>query len=106
AEQCHDAAHARAAATLGMWSFIDTEILCVGVVFAGYAFCRVEFPEAFKEGSRHTELLLGTVETADLLISSCLIAVAVMEVQLGGKRIATWLIGLSAALGLACLIMH
>jgi cytochrome c oxidase subunit III len=106
AEQFDDATQQREAATLGMWSFIATEILFFGVLFAGYAFCRVEFPEAFKEGSRHTDLLLGTVETADLLISSCLIAVAVREVQLGGQRIATWLIGLTAALGLAFLIMH
>lgn len=106
AQQFDDAVQQREAATLGMWSFITTEILFFGVLFAGYTFCRVKFPEAFEEGSRHTDLLLGSVETADLLISSCAIAVAVREVQLGGQRLAAWLIALTATLGAAFLVMH
>jgi cytochrome c oxidase subunit 3 len=106
AEQFDDARQQREAATLGMWSFIATEILFFGVLFAGYAICRIKFPEAFKEGSRHTDMLMGTLETADLLISSCAIAIAVREVQLGGERIAGWLVSGTALLGLAFLVMH
>jgi cytochrome c oxidase subunit 3 len=106
AEQFDDATQRREASTLGMWSFIATEILFFGVLFAGYTICRSKFPEAFKEGSRHTDMLMGTLETADLLISSCAIAVAVREVQLGGQRIAGWLILATAALGAGFLVMH
>ena len=106
AEQFDDAKQQREAATLGMWSFIATEVLFFGVLFAGYAICRVKFPEVFQEGSRHTDMLLGTLETADLLISSCAIAIAVREVQLGGQRVAGWLILATAALGAAFLVMH
>jgi len=106
AEQFDDPVQQREAATLGMWTFITTEILFFGVLFVGYILCRVRFPEAFAEGSRHTDLLLGTAETAVLLISSCLVAVSVREVQLGGRRAATWLIAGTALLGCTFLTMH
>jgi cytochrome c oxidase subunit 3 len=106
AVQFDDAVQQREASTLGMWAFLATEILFFGVLFTGYAFCRVKFPEAFAEGSRHTDMLLGTLETAVLLISSCAAAVAVREVQLGGQRAATWLLLATAALGITFLVMH
>lgn len=106
AEQFDDPVQQREAATLGMWTFITTEILFFGVLFAGYTLCRVRFPEAFAAASRHTDVILGTAETAVLLLSSCLIAVAVREVQLGGQRIATWLIATTATLGVVFLTMH
>jgi cytochrome c oxidase subunit 3 len=106
AEQFDDAVQQREAATLGMWTFIATEVLFFGVLFAGYTLCRMRFPEGFAEASRHTDLLLGTIETAVLLTSSCAAALAVREVQLGGRRAATWLLLTTAALGTAFLVMH
>jgi cytochrome c oxidase subunit 3 len=105
-EQFDDPVQQREAATLGMWAFLATEVLFFGVLFAGYTLCRVRFPEAFAEGSRHTDMLLGTIETAVLLTSSCAVALAVREVQLGGRRVATVLLGLTAALGVGFLVMH
>ena len=105
-EQFDDPVQQREASTLGMWAFLTTEILFFGVLFAGYAFCRVMFPDAFAEASRHTDMLLGTLETAVLLTSSCAAALAVREVQLGGQRVATWLLLATAALGIAFLVMH
>lgn len=104
--QFDDPVQQREAATLGMWVFLATEILFLGVLFAGYTYCRVMFPVAFAEASRHTDMLLGTIETAVLLASSCAVALAVREVQLGGRRLATALLGLAMALGLAFLVMH
>lgn len=106
AEQFDDATQQREAATLGMWTFLATEILFFGVLFAGYTLCRVRFPLAFAAGSRHTDMLLGTLETAVLLSSSCAVALALRDVQLGGRRIAVRLLLLTAALGLAFLVMH
>lgn len=105
-QQFDDAPQQREAATLGMWTFLATEILFFGVLFAGYTLSRVHFPQAFAEGSRHTDFLLGTIETAVLLTSSCLAALAVREVQLGGRRGATLLLGGTAALGVAFLVLH
>jgi cytochrome c oxidase subunit 3 len=106
AEQFDDAAQQREASTLGMWAFIATEVLFFGVLFAGYVFCRVRFPEAFAEASRHTDFWLGSSETAVLLTSSCAAALAVREVQLGGRRAASGLLLMTAALGLAFIVMH
>ena len=106
AEQFDDAVQQREAATLGMWTFIATEVLFFGVLFAGYTLCRVRFPAAFAAASRHTDLLLGTLETAVLLTSSCAVALAVREVQLGGRRSVSWLLFATALLGTAFLVMH
>jgi cytochrome c oxidase subunit 3 len=105
-EQFDDPVQQREAATLGMWTFLATEILFFGVLFAGYTLCRVRFLDAFAEGSRHTDMLLGTLETAVLLTSSCAVALSVREVQLGGRRLATALLALTAALGVSFLVMH
>lgn len=106
AEQFDDAVQQREASTLGMWAFLSTEILFFGVLFAGYTLCRVMFPQAFAEASRHTDMLLGTIETAVLLVSSCAAALAVREVQLGGRRLAAGLLLITAALGIAFIVMH
>jgi cytochrome c oxidase subunit 3 len=106
AEQFDDAVQQREASTLGMWAFIATEILFFGVLFAGYAFCRVKFSEAFAEASRDTDVGLGTIETAVLLASSCAAALAVREVQLGGRRAACGLLVVTATLGVAFIVMH
>src|SRR4051812_26887305 len=67
AEQFDDAAQQRDAATLGIWAFLATEVLFFGVLFAAYTVLRLMWPDAFSSGSRHTDLTLGTVETAVLL---------------------------------------
>jgi cytochrome c oxidase subunit 3 len=106
AGQFDDAAQQRGASALGMWVFLATEALFFGVLFTGYTVCRMRFPEAFAEGSRHTDMLMGTLETAVLLTSSCAVALALRDVQLGGRRIATSLLLLTAALGVSFLVMH
>lgn len=106
AEAFDDAEQQRGASALGMWVFIATEVLFFGVLFAGYAICRWRFPEAFAEGGRHTDLMLGTIETAILLTSSCLAALAVRDVQLGGRRAASCLLLGTAALGASFLVLH
>jgi cytochrome c oxidase subunit III len=105
-EQFDDASQQREASTLGMWAFLATEILFFGVLIAAYTLCRVRYPEAFAAGSRRTDVVLGTIETAVLLASSCTVALAVRDIQLGGRRIATWLLSGTAALGVAFLCIH
>jgi cytochrome c oxidase subunit 3 len=106
APQFDDPTQQRAAAVMGMWAFLATEVLFFGVLFAGYAVCRWRFPEAFAAGSRHTDLPMGAIETGVLLASSCAAALALRDMQLGGRRAATRLLVLTAALGAAFLVMH
>jgi len=106
AEQFDDAVQQREAATLGMWVFLATEILFFGVLFASYAVCRVLYPQGFAAASRHTDMLLGTLETAVLLVSSTAMALAVRALKLDARRAATALLAVTACLGLAFLVMH
>lgn len=105
-EQFDDPVQQRESATLGMWMFLATEILFFGVLFASYTICRVLYPDGFAVASRHTDMLLGTVETAVLLTSSSLIAIAVRAIKLNQRSTATALLLGTAGLGLSFLVMH
>ncbi len=106
AHQFDDAQQQQAASTLGMWVFLATEVLFFGVLFAAYAIARLNHPEGFAEAGRHTDLLLGTLETATLLTSSLTAALAVRGNQLGQRRAVVALLLGSAALGLLFLGLH
>lgn len=105
-EQFNDPVQQREAATLGMWLFLSTEIMFFGVLFASYTICRVLYPEGFAVASRHTDMLLGTLETAVLLTSSSLVALSVRAIKLNQRRAATWLLTGTALLGVTFLVMH
>ena len=57
-------------AQLGMWVFIASEVLFFGGLLFAYLIARIHWPEGFVEAGRHTDVLLGTVNTAVLLTSS------------------------------------
>jgi len=104
--QFDDAVQQREAATLGMWVFLATEILFFGVLFASYTVGRVLHPEGFAAGSRRLDMLLGTIETAVLLTSSCLIALGVRALRLEQRARCCGLLLATAALGLSFLALH
>ena len=101
AEQFEDASQQRAAATLGMWVFLTTETLFFGALFFAYAIGRVQWPWDFAAASRHTNLLLGTANTAILLTSSFFMALAVRSAALGAHRATLRFLLITAALGVA-----
>src|SRR2546428_690834 len=77
AEQFDDMEQQVEASTLGMWTFLATEILFFGAMFLGYVTYRHVYHAAFAEASRHTIVLYGTINTAILLTSSLTMAMAV-----------------------------
>lgn len=81
------------AAKLGMWIFLATEVLFFGGMFAGYTVYRMLYPVAFAEGSSQLNLLLGSINTAVLLLSSLMMALAVHAAQTNGKRLVQWIAG-------------
>ena len=105
-EQYDDPLQQREAATLGMWVFLSTEILFFGVLFASYTICRVLYPHGFAAASRETDMLLGSIETAVLLVSSSCVALAVRAIKLDQRALAAWLLAGTAALGVTFLTMH
>jgi len=68
-------------AVLGMWTFLITEVMLFGGLFATYAIFRMLSPWEFVYGSRHLSVPLGAVNTAILLVSSLTMAMAVHEAQ-------------------------
>ncbi|ANN72358.1 cytochrome c oxidase subunit 3 [Bordetella bronchialis] len=70
-------------ARLGMWVFLATELMFFGPVFLGYAVGRLHMPEAFAAAARHTDVLLGTINTIVLLSSSAAIALATECIRSG-----------------------
>jgi cytochrome c oxidase subunit 3 len=88
-----------AAAQLGMWVFLITEIMFFGGLFAAYTVYRSAYHDAFAAASRHLDITLGAFNTAVLIGSSLTMAMAVHAAQLGKKRaIITYLV-LTIALG-------
>jgi cytochrome c oxidase subunit 3 len=100
AEQFDDIEQQREAAKLGMWIFLATEVLFFGGLFLAYTVNRYLYPEAFAAASRHTEVVLGGVNTAILLFSSTLMALAVRASQLEQRRLLVWLLLGTALFGI------
>jgi cytochrome c oxidase subunit III len=92
AEQFDDIEQQHSAAKLGMWIFLATEVLFFGGLFLSYTVNRFLYPEVFAAASRHTEVVLGGVNTAILLFSSTLMALAVRASQLGRRKHLIWLL--------------
>jgi len=91
------------AATLGMWVFLATELMFFGPLFFGYWYGRLHYPEAFAAASRHTDIVLGTANTAILLTSSLFMANAVEALELDRARVARTCLFAVAVLGIAFL---
>lgn len=84
--QYHDADQRQQSNLLGMWTFLATEVLFFGGLFAVYMVYRAIYPEGFAEAGRHLDVLLGTVNTVILLTSSLTVALAVHSAQAGRNR--------------------
>jgi cytochrome c oxidase subunit 3 len=99
AEQFEDAEQQREVATLGMWTFLATEILFFGALFTAYSVCRLRWPMAFRQGSLDLKWYMGCINTAVLLMSSFTMALAVRAGAMGkndrlvGYLVATIILG-------------
>ena len=81
--QFEDRYQQKDAATLGMWTFLATEVLFFGALFVSYTIYRHLWPEEFRQGSLNLKWYMGAVNTAVLLMSSFTMAIAVHAAALG-----------------------
>jgi cytochrome c oxidase subunit 3 len=89
-----------------MWVFLASEVLFFGGLFMAYTYGRSHWPGGFAAASHETHVVLGTVNTALLLTSSALVALAVACDELDADR--RWvarLLAASAALGIAFMVI-
>ncbi|MDA1235924.1 MAG: cytochrome c oxidase subunit 3, partial [Acidobacteria bacterium] len=90
AHQFDDAEQQQEAATLGMWSFLITEILFFGGLILAYSIFRGKYPLAFAAGSHELNVSIGAFNTFILICSSLTMAMAVHFAQLGKQKLVLW----------------
>jgi cytochrome c oxidase subunit 3 len=105
APQFSSAQHRDETAELGMWVFIATEVLLFGGLILGYCVYRHAYPAAFAAASRHTEIVIGTANTAILLTSSFLVACAVETSAAETRKICVALLSGAIVLGLSFIVL-
>lgn len=90
---------------VGMWTFLVTEIMFFGAVFATYLVYRVANQEAFWEAHRHLSIPLGFFNTCVLLTSSLTMALAVHYCQLGRRKQQLLFLLITMALAMTFLVV-
>ncbi|MHA3774126.1 cytochrome c oxidase subunit 3 [Verrucomicrobiota bacterium sgz303538] len=105
AEQFEEPAQQREAATFGMWVFLATEVLFFGGLFLGYTVYRFNHPRAFAEASNHTLIVIGSINTAVLLVSSFMMVLGVRATERRERLEASFFLAVTAFLGVAFLVL-
>ncbi len=106
AMQFEDLEQEHETARLGMWTFLATEVLFFGVLFAAYTIARLLHPEGFVEACKETKLWDGGIETFLLISSSMTMAFAVRSAKLGWHLWSFRLVVATMVLGTAFLALH
>lgn len=99
------AAQKRRADTLGMYVFLASELMLFGALIAGLLVYRLLHPGAAAEAAQHLKLWLGTANTAVLLTSSLLVALAVIAAKQGRRRAVALYFLAAGVLGIAFLVI-
>ena len=99
AEPFADAPQQRRSAVLGMWIFLATEVLFFGGPLFLYGAYRYGYGNRFLAGSPHLDIVLGTVNTAVLLLSSLLMVYAIEQTRAGRAKEVFLLLVAVAGLG-------
>ena len=86
-------------ATIGMWTFLLTEIMFFGGLFLAYFVYRQWYPLAFASASLKTNLVLGAANTTVLICSSLTMAMGVHFAALGKRKLLVLCLVLTLILG-------
>ena len=86
-------------ATLGMWTFLITEILFFGGLFMTYTINRHTYADVFAFSSRTIKLSWGAINTVVLIGSSLTMAMSVWSAQVGKKKLVTFFLIATLVLG-------
>lgn len=103
--QYADMSHQADTATSGMWLFLASELLFFGGMFLVFAVYSNSHRVGLLEGSRHTELAIGTINTALLLASSAVFTYGASCARRGRNRAVFWASAMTAVLGVGFLLL-
>jgi cytochrome c oxidase subunit III len=85
--QYASAEHERETALAGIWLFLVSEALFFGPLFLSWIFCRHWNTAGFDYGSRQSNIVLGTFNTALLLTGGLLYNLGLDSLTRGGRRV-------------------
>jgi cytochrome c oxidase subunit III len=103
--QYGNAAHQASTAVDGTWLFLATELLFFGGLFLVWTVYRIWHPVGYAEATAHTNLVIGSINTALLLCSSLTFTLALGFTRHGDNRMLGRLALLTALLGVAFLVL-
>ncbi len=93
------------AATLGMWTFLITEVLFFGGMFASYAVYRNIYLDAFASTSQYMNVILGGTNTAVLICSSLTMVLAVRAAMVSNRKLLSLFLVLTMIFGTIFLVI-
>ena len=93
------------ASTLGMWTFLITEVLFFGGMFTAYTIYRFLYPAAFESTSQYMPVILGGINTGVLICSSLTMAMSVRSAQLSRYKSLTMFLILTMIFGATFLVI-
>jgi cytochrome c oxidase subunit 3 len=105
AEHFEDLEKQTHAARLGMWVFLSSEAMLFAALFALYAAYRAAYTADFTAASKHSNLLIGSINTGVLLTSSFVVAMSLDAVRRERPRRAAALLLGAAAMGFLFLVL-
>jgi cytochrome c oxidase subunit III len=105
ADQFDDIEQQHSAAKLGMWIFLATEVMFFGGLFLAYTVYRFTYGQVFAEASRRLSDGFGGSNTAILLFSSLLMALAVRAAELGRQKQLVRLLLATAFFGVVFMVL-
>lgn len=82
-----DPVTAHEAATLGIWTFLATEVLLFGGLFTAYVVFRIRYPKMFLEDHLMLNRTFGAVNTLVLIGSSLTVALGIAAIRKGRVRL-------------------
>lgn len=88
----------------GMWLFLYTEIMLFGGLFVIYANYYHRYTADFVQGGQSLSTIIGSLNTAALLISSFAVAASITGIRRGNKKATLAFLGAAILLGLAFLV--
>ena len=88
---------------IGMWLFLYSEIILFGGLFVLYAAYFHEYPKNFADSWKDLNRIIGSINTAILLVSSFTVAASITAIRRGSRKLALSLIAFSILCGAAFL---
>lgn len=104
-EQFTEVRQQRHAATLGMWSWLLTELLLFAALFLIALILRILHPLSVHNAAHHLEFWIGASNTAVLIISSLTMSGAIVTSRLGWQTAMLRFMYATAALGTLFLVL-